>query len=81
MSNVIELNAADETLVELAENLLNHVKKGTIASIAGAIITADGELINFSSVENKSSTLMLGGLYLLIDAYKDEHLTEYEFDD
>ena len=81
MSNVIELNKPDDTLVELAENLLKFVKNGAIQSIAGAVVTKDGELTNFSSVENKSSTLMLGGLYLLIDAYKDEHLTEYEFDD
>ena len=78
MSNVIDINKPDETLLELAENLLKHVKLGTIQEIAGVIITADGENINFSSVQTSSDVKMLGALYLLIDDYKTEHLTDYE---
>ena len=78
MSNVIDINKPDETLLELAENLSKHVKLGTIQDIAGVIITADGENINFSSVQTSSDVKMLGALHLLIDDYKTEHLTDYE---
>jgi hypothetical protein len=77
----IEPLEIDETLVELLESMLQEVKEGKIKSIAGTVLDDDGVNLEFSSCEIGSELAMLGALHVLPEVFKDEHLTQYEFED
>lgn len=71
----------DETLVKMLEEMVEEAKNGDLLSIAGVILDGKGNNINFTSVEITDELKMLGALSILVDTYKLEHLTEWEYDD
>ena len=77
----IEPLEIDDSLVELLESMIKEVKEGKIKSIAGTVLDEEGVNLEFSSCEIGSELAMLGALHILTEVFKDEHLTQYEFED
>ena len=84
MDNITPLHKPapiDVEMVAMLEQMVIEAKEGSLLSIVGVILDADGNNINFTSVEPTDELKMLGALEILRDEYKLEHLTEYEFDE
>lgn len=67
---------ADPELVELLEIMTQEAREGKITSIVG-ITLEDEQPLPFTCVEVGDELKMLGALTYLIDAYKNEHLSEF----
>ena len=77
----IEPIEVDEDLVKLLEDMVTEAKEGKIKSIVGVVLDDEGVNLEFSSCEVDSELAMYGALHLLCGVFKDEHLTDYEFDE
>jgi hypothetical protein len=58
----------------MLSEMLEEAKSGKLLSIAGCMFDAGGDNINFTSVEPEDELKMLGGLMILVDDYKFNHL-------
>ena len=71
----------DAEMIEMLEEMVIEAKEGKLLSVAGVILDASGDNVNFTSVEPTDELKMLGALNILLDSYKLEHLTEYDIED
>lgn len=81
--SIVEITAKppiDESLIEMLEAMLKDAKEGNLVSLVGAYLDGSGENYNFTSVEPTDELKMLGAIDILKDAYKLEHLTEWEYE-